>query len=178
VARRPPAPPKAHARRGLGDLARAHAAWVRQRWDVGGTHERFEPDGGDFDVGSPDTVPSHAVRALVRRVGSERIAARRRANYRELLRELGERVPRPFRELPEGASPLQLPLEVKEKVRFLERLAAAGVEGADAWPVPHPSVPAGAFPRAEALRESIVGLPVHHELRDSDLEQVARAARG
>ena len=109
-------------------------------------------------------------------VDREAVTEHRRANYRLLLERLGELVAPAFRELPPGASPLQFPVVVSDKPRFLERLAAQGVEGADAWPISHPSLPTRNFPSAAALRSTLVGLPVHHELRDSDLDRVAGAA--
>jgi hypothetical protein len=47
----------------------------------------------------------------------------------------------------------------------------------DFWGVPHPSLPAEAFPMANRLRASIVGVPVHQQLRDRDLERIVTAVR-
>src|SRR4051794_16731642 len=50
-------------------------------------------------------VPGRAIRAAIARSSYDEAAAGRRANYRLLLDELGERVAHPFATLPEGASP-------------------------------------------------------------------------
>jgi hypothetical protein len=47
----------------------------------------------------------------------------------------------------------------------------------DFWGVAHPSLPAAAFPVAKRLRASIVGVPVHQELRGRDLERIVTAVR-
>ena len=52
-----------------------------------------------------------------------------------------------------------------------------GIDALDFWSIPHSSLPSG-FPRAAELRRSIVGLPVHQELRRSDLERIVRTVRG
>jgi dTDP-4-amino-4,6-dideoxygalactose transaminase len=44
------------------------------------------------------------------------------------------------------------------------------------WTMAHPAVPAGRFPRAMELRRTVVGLPVHQQLRPGDVERVAEAA--
>jgi dTDP-4-amino-4,6-dideoxygalactose transaminase len=178
----PPPPVRGRKPAGVGDVAAAHASWAMQRLDlrrVAGqrTHAPFVPDSrSEFDLGDPESGPARAPTFLARRLGREEVAERRRANYRLLRERLGGLVAPAFRELPPGASPLQFPVVVSDKPRFLERLAARGIEGADAWPVAHPSLPVRNFPSAAALRSTLVGLPVHHGLRDSDLDRVATAA--
>jgi dTDP-4-amino-4,6-dideoxygalactose transaminase len=177
-------PPSARVRKpaGVGDVAATHARWVMQRLDlrrVAGqpTRAPFFPDPRtEFEFGDPESGSARAPMFLARRLGGEEVAEHRRANYRLLLERLGELVAPAFRQLPPGASPLQFPVVVSDKPRFLERLAAQGVEGADAWPISHPSLQTRNFPSAAALRSTLVGLPVHHELRDSDLDRVASAA--
>jgi hypothetical protein len=47
----------------------------------------------------------------------------------------------------------------------------------DFWGVAHPSLPAAAFPMANRLRASIVGVPVHQELHGRDLERLVAVVR-
>jgi perosamine synthetase len=182
VSSRPLPPTAGVPERGLGELGTGFKRYVRQRWDVRQTfgrpsHVPFNPREDVFDLGDPVSLPSRTAAFIIKRDADVAIAARRRANYRILLNELLEFVPLPFAELPDGASPLEFPIRVRNKQAVLERLAAEGVEGADLWPRPHPLVHNAQSERTRALRSSLVGLPVHHGLRESDLPRVAEAAR-
>jgi perosamine synthetase len=178
-----PLPPSAGIpERGLGDLRTGVKRLVRQRWDVRQTLGRppyvpLDSERDVFELGDPASLPSRTALFIIEREADVVIAARRRANYRILLNHLREFVPHAFGELPDEASPLEFPIQVRSKPAVLERLAAAGVEGADLWPRPHPLVQRVQSERARALRSTLVGLPVHHCLRDSDLRRVAEAAR-
>ncbi len=170
-------------RAGLRDLARAHAAWVEQHRDIRGIAGKRVPPTPEIDpedeftLGDPDAPPTRAATFAIPRLAVPAVAERRRANYRRLLAELGDLVPPPFDRLPDGASPLQLPVRTPDKARTLAVLAHHGVEGAKAWPVGHPSLSATHFPRAEVRRRSTVGLPVHHGLGERELVRVIAAAR-
>jgi dTDP-4-amino-4,6-dideoxygalactose transaminase len=130
----------------------------------------------EFALGELDAGPSSAVRFLLRRLANEDVARKRRANYQLLLDELGTRVLEPFAELPAGASPFAFPLETDRKAEVLAELLRHGIAALNFWSIPHPSFPAERFPRAAALRERVVGLPVHQELRPRDVKRVAEAA--
>ncbi|HXV58048.1 MAG TPA: DegT/DnrJ/EryC1/StrS family aminotransferase [Gaiellaceae bacterium] len=166
---------------GLGLLARRHLAWLRSRLpleapsEAGTAAQPATPD-EDFALGDPSLAPARASMLALVRVGDEGAAAIRRANYRLLLERLAPLVPAPFRELPEGASPFVFPVATPSKPALLGRLRAAGIRAFDFWSVPHPSLPAGDFAAAEALRRTVVGLPVHQELRRADLDRIAAAA--
>jgi dTDP-4-amino-4,6-dideoxygalactose transaminase len=80
--------------------------------------------------------------------------------------------------LPAGASPFAFPLETERKAELVTELFDQGIAAADWWSIPHPSLPAERYPRASALRERVVGLPVHQELTRRDVERVAAAAQG
>jgi perosamine synthetase len=168
--------------RGLGDLRTGFKRLIGQRCDIRPTLGRssyvpYDPQQDLFDLGEPASLPSRTAVFIIEREADVVIAARRRSNSRVLLTELLEFVPRAFAELPDGASPLEFPIQVRNKRAVLERLAAAGVEGADLWPRPHPLVGSDHTERAGTLRSTLVGLPVHHGLRESDLPRVAEAAR-
>jgi dTDP-4-amino-4,6-dideoxygalactose transaminase len=168
--------------RGLGDLRTGLKRLVSQRWDVRQmigprSYVPFDPRRDAFDLGDPTSVPSRTAMFIIEREADVVIATRRRANYRALLNELLEFVPRAFAELSDGASPLEFPIQVRNKRAVLERLAVAGIEGADLWPRPHPLAQNDQSERARSLRSTLVGLPVHHGLRESDVSWVAEAAR-
>jgi dTDP-4-amino-4,6-dideoxygalactose transaminase len=178
----PPAPADGLSPAGIGRLVLRHVAWCLERSPVlaelVSQLERSAPYSPrqDFALGDPNSPPSEATLRLLGRVDPS-AAARRRANYRVLLDELGDLVPSPFATLPDGASPFAFPLAVDDKQTLLARLASHGVRGLNLWSVPHPALPAARFPRAAALRARVVGLPVHQELRPADLVRIARAVR-
>jgi hypothetical protein len=172
---------------GRGDLAALrlgleHVAWLAGRSRaVGGMVSRLRPSrpydpAADFRFGSPRPA-SRATRLALRRIVDPGAADRRRANYALLLTLLGDLVPPPFDVLGPGACPFVLPARVADKPGFLRRARAAGVRPLDLWSVPHPALEAERFPRASALRTTLVGLPVHQELRPRDLDRIAAVAR-
>jgi dTDP-4-amino-4,6-dideoxygalactose transaminase len=98
-------------------------------------------------------------------------------HYDLLLSRLGELVAPPFRALAPGACPLVLPIVAADKPRVLRNLRATGIRAMDLWSIAHPSLAQHRFPRAAVLRRTLVGLPVHQELRRRDLERIAAAVR-
>ncbi len=55
------------------------------------------------------------------------------------------------------------------------RLAESRIFESKFWSVPDPSLPAKAFPRAAALRESFLTMPVHQESGARDIERIVDA---
>jgi dTDP-4-amino-4,6-dideoxygalactose transaminase len=167
---------------GIGRMARRHLAWGLERSPLlAELASRFERSARysaeqDFALGDPNAPPSAATLRLLRRMDPG-AAARRRANYRRLLDEFGDLVPAPFATLPDGASPFAFPMASEDKSTLLARLAIRGVRGLDFWSVPHPALPAAGFAGAAARRARTVCLPVHQELRHTDVERIARAVR-
>jgi CelD/BcsL family acetyltransferase involved in cellulose biosynthesis len=162
-------------------LIRRHGAWLAGRSGaLAILAAQFAHDGAysaedDMALGSP-SEPTPATRALVPQLPDD-AAGRRRAHYRLLLDELADKVPAPFGELPAGASPFGFPVATEQKGELLARLERAGVNALDFWSTPHPALPAACFPAAARRRTSTVLLPVHQELRPSDLERIAAAAQ-
>lgn len=87
-------------------------------------------------------------------------------------------MPRPFDELPAGASPFSFPVEVESKGELIHRLDLAGVEALDLWRHPHPSLPVDEFPGAAGRRDRVAGLPVHQDLSPDEAERIADAVDG
>jgi dTDP-4-amino-4,6-dideoxygalactose transaminase len=83
----------------------------------------------------------------------------------------------PFRELPAGASPFGLPIEVENKSAVLGVLRRRGIQATNFWSVAHPSLPQGDFPDLARARRRTVLLPVHQELRASDRDDIVAAVR-
>jgi dTDP-4-amino-4,6-dideoxygalactose transaminase len=163
-------------------LGLEHAAWLAGRSRIVGglvAHlrppRRYDPV-ADFALGAP-RPPSRATLLALRRAIDITAAERRRSHYEFLLGSLAEMVPQPFTVLDPGACPLVLPVRAVAKAAFLRRVRAAGIRALDLWSVPHPALDGQRFPRAAALRRTLVGLPVHQELRPRDLERIAAVAR-
>jgi CelD/BcsL family acetyltransferase involved in cellulose biosynthesis len=162
------------------DLLLSHAAWLAQRSAViAGVAGRLVRASARLDGSGAERLRGFggtAVRTLIPRVIDPSIAARRRANYLALLDGVRQDVPEPFAEVPDGASPLAMPIVTTDKARLLERLRNAGISGLDLWPTPHASVPSGAYPAAADRRARTVALPVHQELRPADIDRVLAVA--
>jgi len=131
----------------------------------------------------PDPSEGQAVAAerrhafLLRRLAGRDPRARRRANYRMLLAELGDQVPAPFARLAEGAAPFVFPVESDDRPALLRRLEQHGIGALDLSAGLPPSLPTDGFPNARRLAARTVGLPVHQDLRPQQLARIAAATR-
>jgi perosamine synthetase len=176
-ARVPPAPLGASSRKGISAMGRRHASWFLQRSSsLSWLRERFErppvfDHTEDIALGEPNVGASMATLQLVPRLTSAP-AARRRANYGWLLSRLSEVVPQPFRAVPAGASPFVFPVETADKDGLAARLRQRRIDALSFWTYPHPSLGPG-YPLTETARQRWLGLPVHQELRQADLEHIA-----
>ncbi len=177
VSARRPLPPDMPGRLGLVPLAKRHAEWLMSRsGSVDRLLSRFERRSDiDFALDGPPRGPSSSTLFLLRRIPDREVASRRRANYRRLLDEFSNLVPSPFAKLGDGTCPLVFPVATNDSEALVDRLARDGVGAARLWPVLHPRLPAGEFPRAVAWHARFVALPVHQELRRADVERIAAA---
>lgn len=185
----PPVPPKAVPQTGVWRMLKRHINWVAaRRGEVGVIHLLIKPvfawwkrinekPHAEFDLGDPATPPSAMTSRLLPKLLDERTAERRRRNYDFLLKHLHDLVPAAFLSLPEGACPFAFPIEVSNPKLFLDSLHRRGVLGLLFWLNPHPSLPVDDFPRSRALRERVLALPVHQELRMADLIMIVRAVQ-
>ena len=166
---------------GVLSLGMEHALWLASRTRaVAWVSDHREPQVGTVEsmmgLGTP-TAPCAATLAALPRIVDAGVAAERRANYRRYLELVPELVAAPFAELPDGASPFTFPAVFPGKPRALESLRRHRVRALDFWTTPHPSLSVGEAPEATELRCTVVGLPVHQELRPGDVDRVAAAAR-
>jgi len=173
----------ARRRLAAGSLGLEHAAWLLARSSLLSQIAKRVPReqrysaARDFALGEPASTPSTATLLALPRVACAEAAAQRRYNYGQLLRVMSALVPSAFRRIPAGASPFVLPIATIEKPEMLRRLRARGIRPLDFWSIPHPALPVDEFPGAAALRASIIGLPVHQELRSSDLQLIVAIFR-
>jgi dTDP-4-amino-4,6-dideoxygalactose transaminase len=181
VSRRPTVAPGPRPRKAR-EMLLEHGLWLASRSDALGAAattvrrhrpRRYDPR-ADFALGTP-APPSASTRAALPRLAARDIAERRRANFDRLAAELGDLVPAALAAPPNGACPLVIPVGVVDKPGLLRALRRGGIRPLDLWSVPHPSLDAARFPRAAALRRTLVGLPVHQELRARDVDRIAAA---
>jgi dTDP-4-amino-4,6-dideoxygalactose transaminase len=180
----PPHRPSPRRRLGTGAVLDRHTAWLlsRSAW-LAAMGRRLEhgppllPPDEEYASGDVDAAMATLTRTLLPRLLRHDPAARRRRNYQYLLGELGEHVPGPFAQLPDGACPSIFPIQSPDKAALILRLKSKQVRALNFWAFPHPALPTEAFPGAGRLREGIVGVPVHQELRLRDLEHIVAAVR-
>jgi perosamine synthetase len=168
-------------RRGVLSLALEHGLWLATRTrPVAWLADRRSPRIGTIEsmmgLGDPQ-LPYGATLSALGRIVDPGAAETRREHYRRYLELMPDLVAKPFASLPEGASPFVFPAVLPDKTKTLDRLRRRRVRTLDFWTMPHPSLPAERFPRAMDLRRTVLGLPVHQELRQGDLERVAEAVR-
>jgi dTDP-4-amino-4,6-dideoxygalactose transaminase len=177
---RPPLEGRAYDRRiGTWEVARKHGDWLAGRSPVflrllaPLRRSRRVSAAAEFDLRDPASMPWRATPFVLPRIVDQNAAERRRENYRALLGRVEARVPPPFDQVPDGASPLVFPVKVSDKQRALQSLSQANVGALDLWSFAHPALPEAGFPEASARRASTIALPVHQELRITDLARIA-----
>lgn len=184
ISNAPPEPPRPGRHVGITRLASRHGLYLAQRWGwLADLSRRLgcvgEPDPKrDFALGDPGRGPCAATGFLLARAPYPTAQAARAANYDFLLKRLGHLVPEGFALLPEGSSPFAFPIQSGCKRESLDWLARHGVAAIDFWSVSHPCLPTKDFPRAAALRKSVIALPVHQELGVRQLERIVDAVLG
>jgi dTDP-4-amino-4,6-dideoxygalactose transaminase len=166
----------------LRQLASRHEAWLTSRSSLaaslrtGSTH-RWRSSAWTFHLGKVHAAPSRILPFLLPRLLEPDPAETRRGHYRVLLSELAGQVPAALSVLPDGASPYFFPVHTTDKPGLISLLDEHEIDAVDFWGMPHPSLPAAAFPMAGQFRASIVGVPVHQELRGGDLERIVSVVR-
>lgn len=187
LCRTPPGPsPRPLRRIPLGNL-HAHAKWltrrshfaVRVRAPVAKAAADAQLTGPEYDLGDPDAAPSRASRAYLRRADAAAAAARRREHHATMLAAFGELVPAPY-DRPRGEEcPFVMPIVVDGRDAVIQRLEGWGVRALHLWARPHAALAEpDRFPLAAELRRRVVGLPVHQELSDRDVERIVEAVHG
>jgi hypothetical protein len=166
---------------GIDRLVREHGIYLEQRWGwLAELHRRFKrareyDPKRDFALGDPWCAPYMTTNFLLTRVTYQAAQAARAANYAFLLERLKRFVPEPFARLREGASPYAFPVQSDRKKELINGLYQHGIVASNLWSVPHSNLKATDFPRADALRKRVVGLPVHQELGVEELECIVGA---
>jgi dTDP-4-amino-4,6-dideoxygalactose transaminase/CelD/BcsL family acetyltransferase involved in cellulose biosynthesis len=183
VSRQLPDQPSGSHRLGGGTLARRHGAWLILRSTrLAGFSPWFERKAGPLEsehaLGRSTARPAALTKLLLSRLLESDPKAQRSFNYQLLLDELGDYVPKPFTQLPEGACPFAFPIETDDKRSMMALLERHRIIPLDLWSVPHRSLPVQSFPQAAQLRKKVVGLPVHQELGLDHIERIIKVVRG
>jgi dTDP-4-amino-4,6-dideoxygalactose transaminase len=168
------------AERGRKAVLRAETEWLLQSRNLvawlRGSRADAPYGSADFDLGDPGAPPARAGEKLIPKLVKDDVPERRRLNFRSLAPHLHDMTPAPFKTLPDGASPLVYPVAVDDKPQYLRRLAERGVIGLNLWAVPHARIAENDLPEARWLREHVVGLPLHQELKQHHIEHIAETA--
>jgi dTDP-4-amino-4,6-dideoxygalactose transaminase len=153
--------------------ARSGGRWANQI-----AHLRYVSTGGEqLDRGQYGLAMSSIGHRILRAQRFDQIAAKRQRNYRLLADLLMDIAPPVQGHLPPGVTPLFYPTEVDRKGEVLAELARRGVEGRNFWTNRHPLLPSGLFPESDLMRERIMELPIHQDLDEDAIADVARNLR-
>ncbi|MFZ0945096.1 MAG: hypothetical protein WAN54_14440, partial [Syntrophobacteraceae bacterium] len=144
---------------------------------AGGKSTRDEPDlsfyednrfGYDLDI-------SKISRLFLQPMSVTDIVNRRRENYRVLSHRLRHRsdLEPVFPELKDGVCPLCFPVWVAHSDWWMTELIRKGIEGFVFGRHHHPFLCEREADSVEKMRTGILGLPVHHNLSEEDIEELA-----
>jgi perosamine synthetase len=143
----------------------AGTEWV----GVGGQH---------FEIERAHLGMNRLNRTLLAGQNFKEIVENRRRNYLILLRALSPLSKPVFQHLPVGVCPLFYPLRVPyAKEKIMVRLHARGITAVNFWRQSHPALPVGEFPEAERLRSTVLELPCHQDLSESDMGKIVEIVK-
>ncbi len=132
-----------------------------------------------FDADHDALGMSRLVRGTLSAAAPAAVVRVRRRNYRRLANELrdiaGVRLLLP--DLTPGTCPLCLPILVTQRDRWVEALMALGVFAVAWWSGYHRALDWRPFPEAARLKDSIIALPIHHDLDDTDIDFIGETVR-
>ncbi len=128
-----------------------------------------------FDPASADVAMSPMTELVLRGLPFDAIVEARRRNWSVLSSRLSDLAPPVQDELPAGACPLFYPLVCEDKDRVGTLLAEQGIETVDFWRDGHPACRREEFPEVDALRRTVLELPLHQDLTSDDMSWLATA---
>src|SRR5262245_19416439 len=101
------------------------------------------------------------------------IRERRRRNYQLLAAVLEKSgVTLLFPHLPDGVCPLNCPVLVDCRDEIVHAIEQLGIDTSPWWAGGHRLIDWDSYPMARKLKRSILPLPVHHQLNDTDMEYI------
>ena len=113
---------------------------------------------------------------MLRTFDISEIISKRRANFCKYLELLsGVKGIEPlYEELPDGICPLYFPIFADKRKQLCQKLNALSIDAIAWWSGYHSSLPWTEYPNARFLKDNLLVLPVHHQLRQSHIEFIAR----
>ena len=135
-----------------------------------------------FNAQEPVRGISRVSAGLLRAVDPANVIARRRENYDVLHDALAGAPGAPaltplFNSLPSGACPLTFPVRIRNRHAWRAELAGRRIASVPWWSGYHRALTWDHFPEACALKDTVLGLPIHHQLTAVQIRAVARAVR-
>jgi hypothetical protein len=135
-----------------------------------------------FDPGDVDLAISALSTRLLQRFDYASIRDRRARNFRAIAAAIGDSAPLLYRDLPEGACPLFVPMLVDDKPAAAAALRDRGIQALEFWNTGASAAAQDEGDGARFLRRHVLGLPVHQDLSPRQTsyvaETVARFGRG
>ena len=119
-------------------------------------------------------APSHRAFEAWQKADFEEIAHERRKHayqYAEMLKNFRNVRPA-FTKVPKNCSPLAFPIWVEDADQFSQKIWEHGIEVARWWPNLNKNIDSNSFPNSFRVSRSLIQLPVHHNLRESDIDHV------
>ena len=137
------------------------------------------PDHGETPLCMYERRMSSLSRYVLARLPVKEIRSRRRDNYSVLLSRL-ERTPGldvVFERLEPGVCPLFLPVLVRDRNGLERYLRARGIETFVFGRIPHCTLVQEEYPDATYLAGHVLGLPIHQDLDEDDMQFIAEAVQ-
>ncbi|WP_175500598.1 DegT/DnrJ/EryC1/StrS family aminotransferase [Litoreibacter janthinus] len=138
--------------------------------------EETESDILSLDLRRANWSMSGLAQFTAKRLDLPAIKAARRHNYARLLCAI-QNVDglRPlFPTLPQGTCPLFFPIEVNDAANAQKGLGKAGLSTKLFWSFFHETFPREEFPFETALKTSVIALPIHQDLNDTQIDEMAK----
>ncbi len=168
-----------------GDPRASRSRSRRRRRSASMRHTRTHSSPADSGclrspVGRPHRVPRRSPRVSESLLRSPRPASQASTEGGPTVTRTGgsQPPPRSVAVLSSSRRSQPVPAPHSDKKRHLLWLRCRGIAALDFWSVPHPSLPAARFREAASLRANVVGLPVHQELSESDLDRILTTVLG
>ena len=131
----------------------------------------------DFNPDEAKLLMSGVSRTVLAAQDFDSIVQARRRNYLHLESLLRDVSPAIFPGLPEGVCPLFYPFATPRKAALWSALCTKGVHAVLFWLPRQFAPPRGEFPEVDELRESVLELPCHQDMRPRDIERMAGVVR-